>query len=237
MFKKIPIIKYESSINYAENPLLPAKKFIPDWYKKIPKNKNEDKVVYDLETGFSPTVKLCMPFLDALSSGYMITLAYDVYIKNNEGAPFLVGPQGIPDDQIPRWRKDIAHENVVPHGCYPYEYTWNYCLAYTVPVGYSMLATHPLNRWDLPFVTLSGIVDGGLVMQSNGNFPFYIKRDFEGVIPQGTPIVQIIPFRQEKWKSEKEIGLVDQGANHGLASAAKLTGWYKNTFRVKKEYD
>lgn len=237
MFKKNPILKYESAINYTDNSILPAKKFIPDWYKKIPKNKNENQIVYDNEKGFAPSVKLCLPFLDAFSSGYMIKLPYDLYIKNNNGAPFLVGPSGIPDNQLPGWRESIAHENIVPSGCYPYEYAWNYCIAYSVPTGFSMLATHPFNRWDLPFVTLTGIIDGGLVMQPNGNFPFYIKAGFEGVIPQGTPIIQILPFRQEKWKSEKQVGLVEQGLKHRLASAAKLSGWYKNVFWIRKEYD
>jgi hypothetical protein len=235
MFKKKPIIKYEPSINYIEHSLLPAKNFVPDWYKKIPKNKNKDGVFFD--EGFNPSVKVCVPFLDAFTSGYMITTPYDIYIKNNDGAPFLVGPNGIPEELLPRWRREIAHENLVPPGCYPYEYTWNYCIAYTVPVGYSMLATHPFNRWDLPFVTLTGIIDGGLVMTYNGNFPFYIKNGFEGVIPQGTPIIQLMPFRQEKWKSEKQLGLVKEGIRHDLAGAAKITGWYKNTFWTRKKYD
>jgi hypothetical protein len=235
MFKKQPIINYESAIDYKEHSLLPARNFVPDWYKKIPKSKNKNGVLFD--GGFRPTLKLCVPFLDAFTSGYMITTPYDIYIKNIDGAPFLVGPQAMPEKELPRWRKEIAHENLVPSGCYPYEYTWNYCIAYTVPVGYSMLATHPFNRWDLPFVTLTGIVDGGVVMQHDGNFPFYIKEGFEGIIPQGTPIVQLIPFRQEKWKSEKQIGLVKEGQKHAMASAAKITGWYKNTFWTKKEYN
>jgi hypothetical protein len=235
MFKKQPIINYESAIDYMDNSLLPAKKFVPEWYKKIPRSRNKDGVVFDKV--FSPTVKNCVPFLDAFTSGYMITTPYDIYIKNNDGAPFLAGPSAIPEEELPGWRPEIAHENLVPSGCYPYEYVWNYRIAYTVPIGYSMLATHPFNRWDLPFVTLTGIVDGGLVMQHNGNFPFYIKKGFEGIIPQGTPIVQLLPFRQEKWKSEKKIGLVNEGKKHGRAATAKITGWYKSAFWIKKEYN
>jgi len=235
MFKKQPIIKYESSINYIEHSLLPARNFIPDWYKKIPKNKNKDGVVFD--KGFRPSVKVCVPFLDAFTNGYMITTPYDIYIKNNDGVPYLVGMDGIPEEQLPRWRENLSNENIVPTGCYPYEYTWNYRISYTVPKGYSFLATHPLNRHDLPFISLTGIVDGGLVMQHDGNFPFFIKENFEGIISQGTPIIQIIPFRQEKWQSKKEIGLVAKGQKHGYAAAAKLIGWYKNTFWTKKEYN
>ena len=235
MFKKQPIIKYEPSINYIEHSLLPARNFVPEWYKKIPINKTGK--IYDNEKGFTKTVKTCVPFLDAFTSGYMITTTYDLYVKNNNGVPYLVCMDGIPEEQLPTWRKNLSDENIVPTGCYPYEYTWNYCISYTVPAGYSFLATHPFNRHDLPFITLTGIVDGGFVMQHNGSFPFFIKKDFEGIIPQGTPIIQIVPFRQEKWKSEKQIGLVGEGQKHGYASAAKLIGWYKNTFWTKKEYN
>lgn len=233
MFNKKPKLKYESSIDYVDNYIAPAKKFVPDWYKKIPKNKLG--VDYDMERGFTPSVKLCVPFLDAMTIGYMITLPSDIYIKNNDGKPYLVGMNGI--KEIPSWRSELSHEKIVPKGCYPYEYTWNYSLAWTAPKGYSVLATHPFNRHDLPFTTLTGIVDGGLVMQSNGNFPFFIKEGFEGLIPQGTPIIQLLPFRQEKWISEKEEGLVKKGHQHGFASAAVLTGWYKKTFWNKKYYD
>ena len=235
MFKKQPIIKYESSIDYRENSLLPARNFVPEWYKKIPINKTGK--IYDNEKGFTKTVKTCVPFLDAFTSGYMITTTYDIYIKYNNGAPYLVPMNGIPQELIPRWRENLSDKNIVPTGCYPYEYTWNYCISYTVPPGYSFLATHPFNRHDLPFITLTGIVDGGFVMQHNGSFPFFIKKDFEGIIPQGTPIIQIIPFRQEKWKSKKQVGLVAEGKKHDYASAAKLIGWYKNTFWTKKEYN
>ena len=158
-------------------------------------------------------------------------------IKNNDGAPFLVGPQGIPDEELPRWRKDIAHENVVPSGCYPYEYTWNYCIAYTVPVGYSLLATHPFTRWDLPFVSLTGIVDGGLVMQHNGNFPFYIKEGFEGIIKSGTPMFSIIPIKRAQWTSEVDRSLIEKGKWDQERKKNYFYGYYKKHYRQEKRYE
>jgi hypothetical protein len=235
MFRKKPVIEYESAVSYPDQSILPAKNFIPDWYKKIPAFK--DNKVYEIDKGFNSTVKLCVPFLDALTTGYMISLPYDVYVKNNEGSPFLTTPSGVPESDMPRWRTNISHEKIVPTGCFPYEYTWNYCISYTLPAGYSALATHPLNRHDLPFITLTGIIDGGLVMYSHGNFPFYIKQGFEGIIPKGTPIVQLIPFRQENWKSKKRTDLVEEGNRHNLFSGIVVSGWYKKTFWRRKRYE
>jgi hypothetical protein len=99
------------------------------------------------------------------------------------------------------------------------------------------LATHPLNRHDLPFITLTGIIDGGVVMQSRGNFPFYIKEGFEGIIPKGTPIIQLIPFRQENWKSKKRVGLIEEGKKHNFLASSVISDWYKKTFWIRKKYD
>jgi hypothetical protein len=53
---------------------------------------------------------------------------------------------------------------------------------------------------DLPFQTLSAIVDTDK-HDVPTHFPFFMKHGFEGKIPVGTPIVQIIPFKRQEWKS------------------------------------
>ncbi len=116
------------------------------------------------------------------------------------------------------------------------EYTWNACVSFSVPKGYNMLVTHPLNRYDLPFTTLSGIIEGEYVVQPSGSFPFYIKHGFTGLIEQGTPIFQIIPFKTESWESQKIEGLSKIGTTNQKASNLVFNGWYKNKFWTRKEY-
>ena len=232
MFKKKPIIKYESAIPTYPDIFSPAVKHVPDWYKKIPKYK--DNEIFTMERGFKFTVKNCVPFLDSLTTGYMILLPFDLYVKNNNGSPYLTWKYA---EFTPEWRDSVADDNLVPHGHFPREYTWKVGVANTIPTGFSMLLTHPLNRHDLPFTTLSGIVDGGLVLNPLGNIPFYIKNGFEGVIPQGTPIIQVIPFRQENWLSKKTKGLVQKGYEHNVKTLSVFTGWYKKTFWTRKKYD
>jgi hypothetical protein len=100
-----------------------------------------------------------------------------------------------------------------------------------------MLFTHPLNRHDLPFTTLSGIVDGGLVMNPRGQIPFFVKEGFEGIIPQGTPIIQLIPYRQENWIHRKTKGMLNKSNEHNLKTSSLIYGWYKKTFWTRKKYD
>lgn len=233
MFRKKQTIKYESALEEYPNILVPTKTKIPDWYKKIPKWENN--TILDENNNFSKTVKQCYPFLDTLSTGYFITLPYDLYIKNNNGRPFLIFNEG--NQHPPRWRDNIANENIVPHGFFPIEYIWNICTSIEIPKSHSALFTHPLNRYDLPFFSLSGIISGGWPTNSHGNYPFYIKQGFEGIIPQGTPIIQIIPFTNEEWKSEKKSGLVRAGEINRKKSLSVISGWYKNTFWIKKKYE
>jgi len=233
MFKKKSVLKYESAIEIYPDIITPARAHIPEWYKKITKWRNNE--IFNVEKKqFQESVKLCVPFLDSLSSGYMITLPNDLYVKQVDNSPYLTWKSA---QFPPTWRDEISHENLVPVGCYPLEYVWRPGVALTIPLGYSMLITHPLNRHDLPFTTLSAVVDGGLVLDPNGNIPFYIKKDFEGVIPKGTPIIQIIPFFQENWSSKKIKDLTKKGDQHGKMSASILFGWYKKTFWTKKQYN
>ena len=233
MFKKKPVIEYESVISYYPNSIQQAKKHIPEWYKKIPKWSNNE--IFTIENGFQFTVKNCVPVLDSFTTGYMLTLPCDVYVKNVGGRPFITGRES--EKCLPDFRENVSNLNFIPKGHYPVEFVWHTNAAITFPVGYSVLLTHPLNRHDLPFTTLSGVIDGGLVMDPYGRIPFYVKDDFEGIIPQGTPIAQIIPFRQEKWLSKIKKGLIEKALVHASASGAKLSGWYKTTFWTKKNYE
>lgn len=231
MFNKKPILKYESAIKSYPNSIQTATSKIPEWYKKIPKWQNNE--ITDTRKGMKPSVKACPPFLDALSCGYIVTLPFDLYVDKVNESPYVMwkDPAFYVD-----WRERPADGNVVPAGHYPMEYTWKTFTSWEVPKGYSMLVTHPLNRHDLPFTTLSGIIDGGFALPSNGSIPFYIKKDFIGLIEQGTPIMQIIPFKQEKWNLEQTEGLVQEGVLNAEASQLKFLGWYKQNIWNKKSY-
>ena len=232
MFRKKPVLQYESAIKAYPNIITLAKNHIPEWYKKIPRWKNNE--IFEFGKGFNITIKHCMPFLDSLTTGYMIVLPNDLYVKNNDGLPFITWNSA---EFPPKSRNNIADSNLVPTGHYPLEFTWQTGVANTIPLGYSMLLTHPINRHDLPFTTLTGIVDGGLVMTPTGNIPFYIKNGFEGIIPQGTPIAQLIPFRQENWSYKVKKGLTKTAEEHQSKTDFLIFGWYKKTFWTRKKYD
>jgi hypothetical protein len=67
-------------------------------------------------------------------------------------------------------------------------------------------------------------------------FPFFLKDGFVGIIPEGTPIAQIIPIKRDSWISEK--ALYKEGTEFVFENIMKinLIRGYKNKFWSKKEY-
>jgi hypothetical protein len=58
--------------------------------------------------------------------------------------------------------------------------------------GWSLYATHPVNRDDLPFRLITGLVDADLFHDGGINFPaVWTKPDFSGVLPKGPPVAQV----------------------------------------------
>lgn len=213
--------------------VVPAKTMIPQWYKDIPRW-GDNKVVEPPNPLMRKTLKHCMPFMDTLTSGYFILLGHTVYCtKDQNGNPYITAQHEGPGLIKPRHG---FNKMPTPHGYNSQELVWIMPCSIKIPSGYSMLITHPFNRFDLPFYTLTGMVDGGYAMPALGQIPFYIKDDFEGFLERGTPIMQVIPFKNDKWSSIKKPGLLNEGVdNHNIAMST-LVDWYKKNIWTKKDY-
>ena len=225
-FKKI---KYARSENWI-NPPSPTKNFIPKWYKDSPLFLNDKMKVENYST--NKTFKACIPFLESLRIGYVIELWTDVVVESVNGIPKVSWPSQLdpisirPEDKIlPR-----------PDGTYKTNFIWNTQHILKLPKGYSCLFTHPLNRHDLPFISLSGVVDNDTHALGQGSYPFFIKDGFEGIIPAGTPILQMIPFKRDSWKLEEDLNLIDEVSILSKKSNALISGFYKKNIWKKKDY-
>jgi hypothetical protein len=102
--------------------------------------------------------------------------------------------------------RDPLPQFVHPRGYHRKHFAWWADWAVELPPGYSALYTQPLNRFELPFLTTSGIVDNDKV-HLPGTMPFFMVKGVSGVLPAGTPYAQIIPFRREHWESEVDVSL------------------------------
>lgn len=172
------------------NPI-PAIKAAPDYFRNIkPQSDHHPR---------NGTVKRCVPFLDALSAGFVIPLWCDVYVLARNGELQIDFPPNFPQPeslgthdaaQIPK--HPLATR---PYGNAPMKWI-NPWVVETEP-GVSCLFTAPLNHMETRFKLLDGIVDTDTYYNSV-NLPFlWTGGDGEFIIAKGTPLVQVIPFRRE----------------------------------------
>ena len=216
------------SFDYPEIDILLMKDQIPDWYKHA-------RPFIDLEKE-TRNFKSCGPFMDSFVSGYGIPLPFDLTIKLIDGEPHFESEVNMIED-----RGDSHFEIVQPKGHYATQYAWKNTVDIQLPKGYSFLLTHPFNRYDLPFTTMSGIVDADYIIWG-GNTPFYLKKGWEGTIKKGTIIAQILPFKREEWKSEKHevFNKTDEEEKdyvEHLTDGQDRRGWYKKWRWVRKVYE
>src|SRR3546814_12110356 len=67
----------------------------------------------------------------------------------------------------------------------------------------SDLYTHPLNRFDLPYRTITGLVDNDRYHDVFTHIPaVWTDPDFVGTLPAGTPIAQCVPLRRQTLELE-----------------------------------
>lgn len=230
--KKKQVIKFAAVHPYVELPT-PAKKHVPEWYRKTPKYTDgaSSPNVKTPERG-NLGMKACIPFLDAFITGYTVTLWQDVKVEIVDGVTNFAW-SAAPDVLTGR---SSEQSFPVPHGHAEGQYVWLIPFIIETPPGYSVLITHPLNRFDLPFTTLSAVVDSDKVLPS-GNCPFYLKEGFEGIIEAGTPLYQVIPFKRDDWTSEKDESLVQKDGQRKYDMNRVFSGNYKKNIWSKKNYD
>lgn len=217
----------------------PIKKFIPDWYKKAETHYVSDEDDISVENGEQKKtagLKTCVPFLDAMVSGYALVVPFDIYVGRTENGDLDIkwnAPQGW-ENFIEERPKQSGSTMPRPAGHAPNHLVWSGRWGIKVPRGYSVLVTHPLNRQDLPFTTSSAIMDSDKFF-GNGNIPFFIKEDFVGVIEKNTPFAQIIPIKRKKWKMVHNDALVYDISRQSHRIREK-EGMYKKKYWTRKDY-
>ena len=165
----------------------PASRHTPEWFKEM---------AADFGDGAGGTVKRCPPFLAAMTAGYIIPAPADARLTmsatgefeargtlNYLGTHFPGQVEGAPFGQ----QKIVKFEN-----------PW----IIVTPPEYVCLITAPVNRFELPFRPLLGIVETGtyyrevhlpLACQMRPGETFLLRR--------GEPMIHVIPIRRDEWES------------------------------------
>ncbi len=221
--KKITFTNFlEVSEVYAPKPAI---QHIPEWYKKMessfPRQRTPDA---------TPSIKKCIPVLDALTFGYIIVSPCDIYISIKDGEPTFNSVLNGFIESHPR-KQAYKHPNATEFEFPKWINPWGI----RTPKGYSTLFIPPMHNPNPWFEALEGVVDTDTYF-APVNFPFILKDvTWEGLIPAGTPIVQVIPFKRDKWESTFNNDKTEiHSANKLLIS--QFFDRYKKLFWSKKSF-
>jgi len=239
------IIEFQAHSEYVklkdEWPI-PAKINIPAWYKKLSHE-------WDRQT-----VKGCMPFLDAFTTGYILKMPIDMAINhnftNNKGEKD--GAQGVPNTIKPNFslnlngKKPEYHQTFQLEGSPLIEKNANLNIHKIInpwiiktPPGWSCLFVPCLNNNDDRFEIISGVVDTD-IFDREINFPIVINSykypKLKTVIEKGTPYVQIIPFKRDSWKMK--VKTIDEKEYHRsiFHYGLKFMNRYRSKYWNKKDF-
>lgn len=232
LFEIIPFEEYNPEIKY----IVTSTSVIPSWYKKIKPTVESIKtfLLPEKPSDTNSTIKKCVPFLDAMSSGYMVVLSSDIEVcKDENNYPSILWR--VTKDLVTLHNETSWDGTEIGNEFHQAAFKWMSQFSFKTPKQYSCLFTHPLNRTDLPFYTLSGIVDTD-VYPLPIHFPFLLKKDFTGIIEAGTPIAQIIPIKRDSWNHKFKKYDSKYSENKYFVFFSKIVRSYKKQFWNRKEY-
>jgi len=201
----------------------PSKSHIPEWIKHLQPYSDENKTYQ--------TAKRCIPMLDAVMSGYTIVLTEDIKVEQTDTGPYYSWPHGL-GVKFHRPEQARTHSKV-QNPIAKWENPWSI----ETPHGYSCLFVSPLNNDGLPFTPFAGVVDTD-VYTPLVNFPFLLTDPtFEGIVPAGTPIVQVIPFRREPWTMAIAIGNTEKIQRSSRRLHSVFKNGYRRLFHQPKSFE
>ena len=187
----------------------PIIKTLPDWYRKADRYAMNPATGKPWEKpdggGKIPTFKACPALYDLMGSGYAYKTPCDIEFYLDKTGDIQARVQDPQYQNLVQDRMPLARFPP-PQGYHAKHFAWWADWAVELPEGYSALYAQPFNRFELPFMTMGGIVDNDKV-HLPGTMPFFWLKGVTGILPAGTPYAQIFPFRREHWESEVDVSL------------------------------
>lgn len=215
---------------------VPAKALLPAWLRQM-----APRAASSVHQRSIRTVKQCPPFVDAMTHGFMLLLPCDVRVqagefswdwplppltlKNHPRAPLSFHvPEQLVGSPLARGGQSAIKFNSF----------WTIELE----PGWSLLAMHPVNREDLPFRLVTGLVDADRFNDVGINFPaLWTDPGFDGVLARGTPIAQCCAVPREAATLVCEPMAARHVTGHD-ALAEKIMagpGVYRKDYRSKRD--
>jgi len=212
-------------------PPIPAKAYLPDWFRKLPAV--DEAQLSTTDTGL--TIKRCVPFLDAMTTGWILPRPATVRLEYRDGGRTVEAGWDFDRTLVSFHGGHQVRGN--PWGDRAACKFHNYWTIVTPP-GWSCLFLNPLNRPNGLFEVVAGIVDTD-TYRAPVHLPFFpTGPDGLHVIEKGSPMVQVIPFRREDSAVAADIRAETAAEAASRTAVTRNTratpGWYRTDARARR---
>lgn len=201
---------------------------LPGWWKK---QSGYAENTLRSEGEYALTVKKCQAVFDSMTFGYYLKMPMDIFVDaTSDRVIFKLSTPELNGQLLSNHIKEQIEHYPIPDGYHEdiirIHPTW---IAQTSP-GYSCLFINPMHTEGSPLLAIPGVIDTDKY-PSDGFLSFFVKKGFKGVIKQGIPIIQLIPFKRESWESE----FMDEEDSDGFVAAisTSVRSVFENGYRLK----
>ena len=214
---------------------VPARAALPDWLRRM-----APRVPSQVHSRAVRTVKQCPPFVDAMAHGFMVLLPCDVTVRDEQFSwDWPLPPMTIADHPRAPLSFHVPEqlEGSPLGGDGRAALKFNSFWTIELEPGWSLMAVHPINRADLPFRLVTGLVDADRFSDIGINFPaLWTDRGFAGVLPRGTPIAQCFAVPREPPELVCEAMAAEHVERYVAVAADVMAGpgVYRKRFRSKR---
>lgn len=202
---------------------------LPSWWRKqlgyIDNNRQVESGQLKL------TVKKCQAVFDSMTMGYYLKCPMDLYIDSTqENLTFSLSAPELNGHVLSTHSREQLSE-------YPTQDHYHKDILRIHPMwivetekGFSSMFLNPMHADSSPITAVPGVIDTDKY-PSDGYLSFNVKKGFKGIIKQGTPIIQVIPFRRDEWKS---IIIDDQNSDSYISNiTTSVRSVFENGYRIK----
>jgi hypothetical protein len=212
-----------------------ARSRLPDWLRHMPTTAFSETHGQDVRT-----VKQCPPFVDAMAYGFVLPLPCDVEVHDgkfswNWDLPVLsveMHPRSPLSFHVP------AQVSGTPfHDARQAIVKFNSFWTIELEEGFSLFSTHPVNRDDLPFRLLTGLVDADRFTDVGILFPaVWTDPHFSGILTAGTPVAQCFPVARSASQLVYEPLSEERQQRYDRTAAALLSkpSIYRRHYRARR---
>src|SRR6202171_3508281 len=229
------IFRCDPSLSYLWRRPVPARSGLPAWLRAMPAKAHSEIHGRDIRT-----VKQCPPFVDAMAYGVMILLSCDVVVEQGSFSWDWNIPEPVTSGH-PRAPLSFHVAAQFPDAPFAKDgqaaIKFNSFWTIELEPGWSLFATHPVNRDDLPFRLISGLVDSDRFHDGGVNFPaIWMRPDFSCVLPKGTPVAQCfaVPRSAPDLVFDSFDEAHKQAYAQTVAEVLASPGVYRKRFRARR---